>query len=214
MSLIGLSSISELTTEQIAGGQDNSLSGFRNASCLYQCRSPWMISTCTLFLVLFIVGIAFGKTTWEAYLSFPAPQNASAVTRIEYTPGAIPERKYGYWGPDLAILRNQILGGDSEAFRLAYRLLQKADGGLAEDLTVILSNTIRARPEFFLKEISAIKPSAESLEGIILMFGTEYTDRPEAQKYEMTMRINALETIKTKSLQHYRDRCLAILNKR
>ncbi|MEW6401335.1 MAG: hypothetical protein AB1649_06010 [Chloroflexota bacterium] len=171
------------------------------------------ISICTIFLVLLVAGTALGKTFWEAYLSLPTPQNASVVTKIEYTPGAIP-KEYGYWKPDLDILRNQILGGDSEAFRLAYRLLQKADGGLAEDLTVILSNTIRARPEFFLKELSALRPSTGSLEDILLMSGTEYTDRPEAEQYEMKMRIKALESIETKILKHFRDRCLEIMRKK
>jgi|SRR5208283_2074934 len=168
------------------------------------------ISTCIFFLALPTVGIALGETLWEAYLSFPTPRNASVVSRIEYTTGAIPEG-YGYLKPDLDILRNQVLAGDSEAFRLTYRLLQKADGALAEDLTVILSDTIRARPEFFLKELSALRPNTDSLEGILLMSGTEYTDRPEAERYERKMRTKALEAIKSKTLKHFRDRCLGIM---
>ena len=150
---------------------------------------------------------AIAKTRWETYLSLPTPQNASMVTAIEYTPGVIPE-KSGYWVPDLAILRNQVLDGDAEAFRLSYRLFEKADGGLAEDLAVILSYTIRAHPEFFLRELSALQPSDRNLESILLMLGTEYTDRLEAQRYEMRMRIGALESVKIKSLQIFRNRCL------
>ncbi len=103
-------------------------------------------------LLLFIARPSWAKTPWEVYLGYPTPQNASRVTKIEYSPKAIPEN-YGYWAPDLEILKNQILGGDSESFRLAFRLLRTSDGGLLEDLTAILSHTIRPRPELFLREV-------------------------------------------------------------
>ena len=114
---------------------------------------------------------------------------------------------------DLDVLRNQVLGGDSEAFRLTYRLLQKADGGLLEDLIVILSHTIRARPAFFLSELSALQPTSGTLKNILLMTGLEYVDQPEAQRYELKMRIKAIEAVKTEMLKSFRDRCLEILRK-
>lgn len=90
-------------------------------------------------------------TLWEEYLSHPIPGNAAKVIKIEYTPGTVSQNR-GYWAPDLQNLRNQVSGSDSEAFKLTYRLIQKTDGGLAEDLTVILSHTVRARPGFFYRK--------------------------------------------------------------
>ncbi len=173
------------------------------------------VATYVFFFFFFFLaaGVALGKTPWEVYLSNPTPNNASKVTRIEYTPGAIP-KDYGYWAPDLDILQNQVLAGDVEAFRLAYRLLQKADGGLAEDLTMILSHTIRVRPAFFLRELSMLQPNARSLESILLMPGLEYVDRSEAQRYEIDMRIKAIESVSDETLKSYRDKCLQILRKK
>jgi hypothetical protein len=166
-----------------------------------------------IFIILFGTCFVFAETPWEAYLSLPTPENASRVNKIEYTPGAIPE-KYGYWAPHLDILRDQILGGDRESFRLAYRLRQHADGGLLEDLTMVLGQAIRSRPEFFLEEMSALRPNHATLKTILLMTGLEYTDLPEAQQYEIRMRRDALAAVKNTKLRQFRDTCLKILNER
>jgi len=163
-----------------------------------------------LFLTVLTACPALGMTTWEAYLSNPTPELVSKVSRIEYSKDSNTE-KGGYYAPDLDILRNQVLAGDSEAFRLAYRLLEKTDGGLLEELTVILSHTIRARPEFFLRELSALQPNTSVLKSILLMPGLEYTDRTEARQYELKMRAKALETVQTISLKPFRDMCLRII---
>jgi hypothetical protein len=162
------------------------------------------------FLTILTACPALGMTTWEAYLSNPIPELASKVNRIEYSKDSNKE-KAGYYAPDLDILKNQILAGDSEAFHLVYRLLEMTDGGLLEDLTVILSHTIRTRPEFFLRELSVLKPNISVLKSILLMPGLEYTDRIEAQQYELRMRGKALERIKTISLKPFRDKCIKIL---
>jgi hypothetical protein len=155
---------------------------------------------------------AFADTKWETYLGAPTPENAVRVKAIEYTPGKIPDT-YGYWAPDLIILQDQIIGGDSEAFRLAYRLREEAQGGLLEELTILLSRVIRARPEFFLKEMSGLQPTEEVLKGVLLMPGQEYVDRLTAQKYEIKMRTQSLAAVKTKKLIKFRNRCIKILEK-
>ena len=153
---------------------------------------------------------AFAETRWETYLENPTPKNAASVEAIEYTPGKIPEN-YGYWAPDLIILQNQILGGDIEAFRLAYRLREKAQGGLLEELTILLSRAIRPRPEFFLKEMSVLQPKREALKDVLLMPGEEYVDRLTAKKYETKMRLKALTSVNDKKLTDMRNKCLEIL---
>jgi hypothetical protein len=163
-----------------------------------------------LFLTIFTACPALCMTTWETYLSNPTPELASKVSKVEYSKDS-ETGKQGYYAPDLEILRNQVLAGDSEAFRLVYRLLEKTDGGLLEDLTVIISHTIRARPDFFLKELSIQQPNTNVLKSILLMPGLEYTDRIEAQQYELKMRAKALEQVKTISLKSFRDKCVRII---
>lgn len=163
-----------------------------------------------VILILLLAGRSSAETPWEAYLALPTPRNASQVTKIQYGPGAIPEN-YRYWAPDLKILANQILGGDSESFRLAFRLRRDSDGGLLEELTMILSHTIRPHPEFFLRQLLELKPSKTDLEDILLMSGLEYVDRPRAQQYEIEMRRKALASVKTMALRGLRDKCLSII---
>ena len=163
-----------------------------------------------IVIILAVTSSASAETQWEAYLAVPTPENAVHVKKIEYTPGAIPE-KYGYWAPDLEILRDQVLGGDQESFRLAYRLRKVSDGGLLEELTIILSHVIRARPEFFLNEMSALNPSKAALDDILLMPGLEYTDRDKARQYEIKMRHKALASVQNQNLRKFRDMCLGII---
>jgi hypothetical protein len=166
---------------------------------------------CIVLMVFLIVSNAFAGTAWEEYLSHPNPDNAAKVNKIEYTPGAIP-KDYGYWAPDLNILLNQVMGGDEEAFKLTYRLILVSEGGLAEDLTVIISHTIRSHPEFFLKEMVGLRPQNAILKAILLMPGAEYVDRSEAQRYEIEMRKKALISVSNKSYIDFKDRCLKTLN--
>jgi hypothetical protein len=166
-----------------------------------------------ILIVLAATRLVFAETPWEVYLSLPTPENATRVTKIEYTPGTI-SNKYRYWAPDLNIMGNQILGGDREAFRLAYRLLQKADGGLLEELTIVLSRVIRVRPGVFLEEMSALRPNRATLKSILLMPGLEYVDRREAQCYEIKMRRHALAVVENKTLRQIRDTCLKIISER
>lgn len=170
-----------------------------------------MKNTIYIFLMsVFFSCPGFSETRWEAYLAQPTPENASYVEKIEYSPEAIPDQNE-YWAPDLDILRNQIQGGDKESFRLAFRLIQKSDGGLLEDLIVILSHTIRARPEFFLKEMSKLNPQRELLKMILLMPGLEYADRNDAKRYEINMRRKAISEISDPTLKNFQETCLALL---
>lgn len=166
--------------------------------------------TLSILLLFIACNYASAKTPWESYLTLPIPERASKVFNIEYTPGAIPEN-YGYRATDLSILRNQVLACDGESFKLAYRLIESTDGGLLEDLTAILGHTIRAHPDFFLKEMSGLKPDQHLLKSILTTTGFEYTDRNYARRYELYMRRMALIDVSNLSLKDYRDTCLELI---
>lgn len=166
-------------------------------------------SFCILFLLITCT-YASAKTPWESYLTLPIPERASRVVEIEYTPGTIPEN-HEYWEPDLSILRNQVLACDRESFRLTYRLIQNSNGGLLEALTAILAHTIRAHPEFFLKEMSELNPDHVVLKSILMFPGLEYTDRNYARRYELYMRRMALTDVSNLSLNNFRDVCLELI---
>ena len=165
-----------------------------------------------VFMVLVSATAAADQTKWEAYLALPSPENASRVAGIEYSPGAIPAGA-GYLGTDLEILRLQVVAGDSEAFRLTYRLRAKADGGLLEGLTAILAQAIRPQAEMFLREMTSLGPSPSVLESVLMMSGLEYVDRPAAQKYEITMREKAITMVQNPQVRLIQEQCIALMRK-
>ena len=166
----------------------------------------------SILLTLTIFDSAYAETKWESYLAYPNSKNASDVQNLEYTPGTIGANN-GYWEPDLLILQNQVLGGDGESFKLAYRLMIKADGALREELTTILGRSIRAQPYLFLKEISIIYPTDRTLRSILLMTGEEYVDRPDAKRYEIEKRREAIQSVKDSDTEDLKLKCVNILVK-
>jgi hypothetical protein len=161
-------------------------------------------------LTYLTIGTALAETPWETYLSLPTAGNASRVSAIKYSPGAIPSG-YGYLASDLDILKIQVLAGDREAFRLTYRLILKSDGGPLGELIAILAHSIRPNPEFFLREMATLKPHPQGLKSILLMPGLEYVDRRNAQDYEIEMRRKALASVKNEDLRSIRDQCLKLM---
>jgi hypothetical protein len=158
-------------------------------------------------LLLAFSPAAMAATPWETYLDLPKPQNASRVPKIAYSE----PRPDNYDSGDLEILQTQIGAQDSDAFRLGYRLYKSADGGLAEELGVILSKAIRSHPTFFLQQVSALGADCSGFRWVVNTPGLEYADRELAAAYEIRMRQVSLRSVKSKNLQRVRDRCLALI---
>ncbi|WP_124950084.1 hypothetical protein [Sulfuriferula thiophila] len=156
-----------------------------------------------LLLITFLPASVLAATPWEQYLDFPSAQNAKQVHSLTYSKGAASFGNYN--GGDLQILALQVYAGDRESLRLAIRLKGQSDGGLAEDLTAIVGHVIRIHPQLFLEEIKFAKISITGLEDIVLNAGLEYADRPEANQYELNMRLEALSRVNEKELQVLRN---------
>jgi hypothetical protein len=147
---------------------------------------------------------ALTATSWEVYLELPTPENAARVQALEYTAPV----EGGYNADDLRLLEAQVRAADAQAFRLAYRLYIKADGGRAEELGVMLGEVTRAHPIFFLREVSALKIQCSSLKWPLNAPGLEYVDRLSAQAYEIAQRRKALESVTDNNLVTVRNQCL------
>ena len=154
-------------------------------------------------LLLFWLHSACAETEWEKYLANPTPQQAARVTKVEAS-----DKGDAGGDDELQILQNQVLAQDSQAFRLAYRLYQSSDGGLAEDLGALLARTIRPHPQFFLQQVQLLNVPCSKLRWFLNMPGLEYTDRPNAKHYEIEMRKVALRSVTTSELAEVRDQCL------
>lgn len=150
-------------------------------------------------------------TAWERYLNLPSAENARLVHKMTYS--AHKDRAEDGSAGDLAILRIQVVAGDRAAFDLAFLLMRNAQGGVLEDLQAILASAIRSQSVMFLQAVGQLSLPAETLESILLMPGLEYVDRPQAQRYELQMRRNAISMITRKGLSSIQKKCLAIYEK-
>jgi hypothetical protein len=147
-------------------------------------------------------------TPWETYLDLPTPQHAATVSAIEYTHPP----QGGYDSNDLEILQDQIAGLDADSFRLAFRLYKReGSGGLAEELGVILSKSIRSHPRFFLQQVAASDATCARFRWILNTPGLEYVDREGAAAYELRMRQVSLRGIKDKALANIRNNCVRLI---
>ena len=162
-----------------------------------------------MLMAAVVAGTGGAPTPWETYLALPSAENAAKVERIEYSSGE--PAPVGYRALDLQILRLQVVAGDIEAFRLAYRLRERSDAGLLEELTGILARAIRPQPDMFLEAVSSLRPSRAALESILMMPGLEYVDRPRAQGFEIAMRRKAIEGVQVPRLRGAQERCLELL---
>lgn len=156
-------------------------------------------------LICLCSNFAAAGTPWERYLDAPTSANASNVDEIAYsTP-----KEFAYDSDELEILKLQVLAADPTAFTLAFRLYQKSDGGLAEELAAILASVIRPNPVFFLRQVAQLnQPCSKFNLGVP---GLEYVDRLEAQAYELRMRRNSIAGVADTGLDHVRAECMALL---
>ncbi len=164
-----------------------------------------------LATLLLLAGTAplIAATPWEEYLALPSSANASRVTAMTYSPGKSPAG--GYATSDIRVLEDQVLSQDREAFHLLVRLYHSTEGGLAEDLGVLVGHSARVHPEFFLREVSALNRPCSELAWALNAPGEQYVDRPDARRYEIEARKDALQGVTTKALLRVRGECLATL---
>lgn len=146
-------------------------------------------------------------TPWERYLEFPTSDNAEKVTAISYSHG-LPT---GQTAGDLRVLETQVQAADRQAGRLAFRLLRKADGHIAELLCVMLGRLIRSEPALFLAEAGAANLEPSLLGQVVAAVGPEYVDRPRARRYEIECRIAALESVRDARVKEQREACVKVL---
>jgi hypothetical protein len=92
-------------------------------------------------------GAAHAQTDWERYVAQPNPVNARSVNSIEYSADA-PQPLADH----LAVLEKQVLAGEREAVRLAYRVAQ-TEPVLLPFLYPMIGRLAQARPRVFLEEL-------------------------------------------------------------
>jgi hypothetical protein len=149
-------------------------------------------------LALLVFESAFAETDWERYVAQPTPANARAVGGIEYSPGGDQPLMR-----DLEVLQRQVLAGEREAIRLAFRAAT-AEPVLLQWLYPMLGRLSLNRPRIFLEELQ--RAGSQEPRDLLLSL--------KAEPSEMRMRAAALRGVADPGLAALRDECVGALLRR
>jgi len=185
---------------------------------------------CTLGTILWIglVYAAEQSVQWEQfsaslrdYFDYPTPKNAKIA--YQYLPASGHVRMKGLeieretlelFNTNSRILERQVISGDAESVRLAFRLFSITDAAYTEELDILLGKLIRINPKLFLRELVANQNLViGNLEGLLGNEGEEYVDRFKAQCLENSLRRKALQSVTDSLLTRKRDECLNELDR-
>ncbi len=184
----------------------------------------------TLFIGIFSVGLVSAvehSVQWKqfsaslrAYFEYPTPKNAKSA--YQYLPASGHVRMKGLeierevlelFYTNSQILERQVISGDAESVRLAFRLLSITDSAYTEELHILLGKIIRINPKLFLRELVANQNLVGTLDGLLGNLGEEYVDRLKAQCLENRLRQKALQSVTDPSLRPKRDECVNELDR-
>lgn len=168
-------------------------------------------SSISLIMLISIISLnnAWAITPWEKYVEYPSPENARKVNSVKYEDPKY-ENDINY--DDLNLLGIQILSGDREALKLAFRLRAESDGAYAEELDIITGRLIRINPKLFLEELKLYKKNIYKMDSLLGNYGQPYVDKLKADIYETKARIKSLKTVNDGKLIDVRDECIKVLN--
>lgn len=159
-------------------------------------------------------------TIWQAYLDYPSSDNALKVYRllpssghIDYTYSQIETDVIDSILENIILLERQIYACDTNAIKVAFRLLSISDGAFTEVLCMILGNLIRINPQLFLKELADNPDWMVILGSLVGNFGDEYIDKMRARELEVSDRIKALQSVQDEELLMLREECIKALKK-
>ncbi|MGB8957563.1 MAG: hypothetical protein WCC00_00990 [Candidatus Aminicenantales bacterium] len=184
-------------------------------------RSPKFIA---IALVLLGCGL-FGQeqsSDWDTlemaartYFNYPSTENA----RLFYLGLQKPLRAnmdrsnklFDFVFKNLYVLARQIHEGDRNAVKLGFWLYNYSSGLYTMELDAMMADSIRSHPQLFLEELKA-SPNAQQIKrlGYPLCESriNSSDDQGAEHRYELEMRIKALESVTNDELVDLRDICL------
>jgi hypothetical protein len=164
------------------------------------------------------------ERSWVEYLEYPSSENARKVYillpnsgHVRYTDDKVENGALEVLADPLGleVLKRQILSGDRNAVKVAFRLCTLADGAFAEQLDWILASLVRVNPHLFLEELQSHWDLLQSLGGGLPLgaLGPEFVDRLEARRLEVTLQIKALGEVHDRDVVSVRDKCIGALRR-
>jgi len=152
-----------------------------------------------------------------SYLDYPSTRNAGLLS--EALPKSPPEEATGdrirafelLFSPEAyPVLKNEIFAGDRNAVEVAFRLLNTSDGFSTTTLLMTIGALIRINPRLFLEVVLEHRNSdfIKKKGYPVYSVGPGYYFRLEAQKYELEMRIKALQSVQDQKYNDIRKACI------
>ena len=154
---------------------------------------------------------------------FRAYQKKTSDRNAELLYEALPEKGHikledsemeviGEIADNLMTLEKQVLKGQRNSVKVAFRMFTISDGAFTEWLQIMLGNLITENPEMFLEELKTHLHLCRELP--IYNLGSEFVDKLDKRIDEYKLRINALETVSANDLADIKERCIELLEKR
>jgi hypothetical protein len=154
---------------------------------------------------------------YNAYVDYPSPDNAKALL------AALPtDRLYAAIGDKnraiknifsidaFPILSEEAFSGDRIVIEIYFRLLNVADGYYTELVLSTLGRVARNQPQLFLELLVTYKDARNiKIHGYPVSFvGDGHNVHPEAARYILEKRIEALETVKDPKYAEIKEACI------
>jgi hypothetical protein len=157
------------------------------------------------------------------YINYPSSENARLFRQ------GLPEqplignfdvdrydRLFSYVFENLEVLARQVSVGDREAVKLGFRLYNFSSGLFTMELDAMLGDLIRTHPQLFLEELGS-SPNARWIKTLgypLCESNLNFNDTRDApDRYELEMRIKALESVTDGALVDLRNTCIAEIRK-
>lgn len=158
------------------------------------------------------------KTKWDKYIENPSESNALKVYKVLPEKGHVRKtdsdlvlQKNIY--NNLKTLEKQVLKGDKNSVKLAFRLNTISDGAFTEWLQEMLGQTINTHPKLFLTQLKKHIHLFENINSLVSNYGQDYADSWDKQISETKRRLKSLKTVNSSKLSAVKKRCLKSLNK-
>ncbi len=122
--------------------------------------------------------------------------------------------EHGLKGPErYPLFEYELWAGNPHIIRVALRLHQYAEYPYSSKLCASLSALIRIHPRLFLDALNETKRYLDlsKMSALLSCLPVDLFWTTQAQLHELSMRIQALDSVKVDRLASWRDHCLAIL---
>lgn len=155
---------------------------------------------------------------WQEYMTNPGSETAGKV--YDLLPDGVMNLEIKLQvevrdqiNQGINVLESQIVAGDQNSLKLAFRLFTIADPPLIEALAITLGNFMQFNTRSFLQELKTHKHLVPDLSIILCSFQRTLVDDKPGQELEKKIRQKALDGNEDEDLKEIKKECLKAIKK-